>query len=67
MALVKIRHERCKGCRFCVEACPCGVLDMSQELNERGVYFAVVVDKEKCTGCTLCGVMCPDVAIEVYK
>jgi len=67
MAVVKIRRERCKGCRYCVESCPHGVLDMSEEMNQRGVRFAVVVEEEQCTGCTLCGVMCPDAAIEVYK
>ena len=67
MAMVQIRQDCCKGCRYCVEACPRDVLRMSQELNVRGVQYAEMVDGKKCNGCTLCAVICPDVVIEVYK
>jgi 2-oxoglutarate ferredoxin oxidoreductase subunit delta len=64
---VKIKSELCKGCTYCVETCPAGVLVMRKKFNKRG-YFPVFARRmEKCTGCAMCAVVCPEIAIEVYR
>ena len=55
--------ERCKGCEFCVQFCPRGVLRMSQEFNAKGYHYPEVGDAENCVECDLCEVICPDFAI----
>jgi 2-oxoglutarate ferredoxin oxidoreductase subunit delta len=64
---IKIHTERCKGCAYCFESCPSGVIAMSAHFNRSGFYPAVVLHCEKCTGCAICANMCPEVAIEVYR
>jgi 2-oxoglutarate ferredoxin oxidoreductase subunit delta len=65
--MIKIDIERCKGCAYCAEACPCRVLEMSNYLNKSGFPPAAAEHPEKCTGCAICANMCPEVAIEVYR
>jgi len=65
MGNVKIDIELCKGCEFCVNACPQDVLKMSTKINRKGYFYAEVVDPSRCIGCRLCAITCPDVAIEV--
>lgn len=67
MPKIEINQERCKGCEYCIIACPKGVLGMADSINTRGVKPAIVVKPDECTGCTLCAVMCPDVCIEIWK
>jgi 2-oxoglutarate ferredoxin oxidoreductase subunit delta len=62
---VTIDRNRCKGCELCVHACPKQVLAMSEEINEKGYFFATVVSEPDCIGCKFCGMSCPDSAIEV--
>jgi 2-oxoglutarate ferredoxin oxidoreductase subunit delta len=62
---VTIDRNRCKGCELCVKACPKNVLAMSEEINDKGYFFATVVKQQDCIGCKFCGFSCPDVAIEV--
>jgi 2-oxoglutarate ferredoxin oxidoreductase subunit delta len=64
---VEINTEWCKGCELCISACPSGVLEMSKEINGKGVRYPVVKHAGKCTGCTLCAVVCPEIVITVYK
>ncbi len=66
-AKVLIDKERCKGCGYCVEFCPRGALEMSEELNSKGYTLATVVDESKCLGCDLCDVLCPEFAIHVVS
>jgi len=60
---VSIIVERCKGCAYCVEFCPLGVLVMSPDFNSKGYHYPTVIHAEKCSGCDLCGMYCPDFAI----
>jgi 2-oxoglutarate ferredoxin oxidoreductase subunit delta len=64
--LVAINVELCKGCGFCVEFCPTGVLDFSDEFNSKGYYTPRIVNPDACTGCGLCGMYCPEFAIFGY-
>ncbi len=64
---IKINAELCKGCAFCVETCPFGVISIGERFNKSGFFSAVAVHIEKCTGCAMCARMCPDIAIEVYR
>jgi NAD-dependent dihydropyrimidine dehydrogenase PreA subunit len=59
---VFIRKNRCKGCQFCIEFCPQGVLALSKDYNVKGYRYPVVV-KDVCINCTLCLSICPDYAI----
>jgi len=62
---IHILVDRCKGCEFCAEFCPRGVLEMSSEFNAKGYHYPVVVKAERCVDCDLCEVICPDFAIFV--
>lgn len=61
-ARVFIRTEKCKGCRFCMEFCPSGALQLSTKFNAKGYHYPVVV-KDVCINCSLCTLICPDYAI----
>jgi len=67
MAKIQLKPEKCKGCDFCVIACPIDIIKMSPKLNKKGYHYAEIVDPEKCTGCGLCFQMCPDMCIEIKK
>lgn len=60
---VMIITERCKGCGFCVEYCPKGVLELSEEFNSKGYHPPKVVKHGECVNCNLCEMICPDFAI----
>ena len=64
---VVIDEEQCKGCGFCAEFCPTGVLSMSKGFNLKGYHPPIVVNSAKCSGCDLCGIYCPDFAIYGVK
>ncbi|MHA1679611.1 MAG: 4Fe-4S dicluster domain-containing protein [Promethearchaeota archaeon] len=61
------QDNRCQGCENCVNACPTGVLTMSDELNMRASYIPVVIEgKERsCIFCRRCEFACPVWAIYV--
>jgi len=65
--MIEINSKLCKGCLFCVDACPKDVLEKSHELNEIGKYLPVVVCEEGCIVCRMCELRCPDFAIFVMK
>lgn len=60
-----VARDRCKGCELCIEVCPVDVLELSGELNSRGVPPPALKRQGKCTLCTLCENMCPDLAIYI--
>ena len=64
---IEIDIELCKGCAYCLAACPVRIIRMSGTVNSHGNSYAEVTEMAKCTGCALCAKVCPDVAIEVWK
>lgn len=62
---IEVDIEKCKGCLFCVDACPQKILKASKKVNKKGVQYVVITDPDKCTGCGLCFIMCPDNAITI--
>jgi len=69
MFSVRVKKERCKGCRLCIEVCPANVFSVSQNFNRMGVHYVEAKGEGKniCTGCQRCVIICPDVAIEILK
>jgi 2-oxoglutarate ferredoxin oxidoreductase subunit delta len=65
--MIKIDKELCKGCGYCVDACPFGVIVIEEEFNTKGYFPASPGHPDKCTGCCMCAEICPEVAIEVYR
>ncbi|RMG03350.1 MAG: 4Fe-4S dicluster domain-containing protein [Nitrospirae bacterium] len=64
---IEINFELCKGCGYCIIACPKKILEIGNELNSMGFTPPVITSPEKCTGCCLCAECCPEVAIEVWR
>lgn len=61
-----ININECKACDRCIIACPREVLEMSQDINERGYHYAIYKG-EGCNGCGNCYYTCPEPqAIEVH-
>ena len=65
MPQIVIEPDLCKGCELCVDACPQEILGMGTKINNKGYFYAEVVDRKRCIGCRLCCITCPDVAIEM--
>jgi 2-oxoglutarate ferredoxin oxidoreductase subunit delta len=64
---IVIDKELCKGCRYCMEACPKGSIAIDTRFNRVGFFPADFSHPERCTGCAMCARMCPEIAIEVWK
>ena len=62
-----INKDRCKGCELCTYACPKKIIQMSNNINKKGFFYAEVIDQSKCIACCFCAISCPDAAIEVYS
>ncbi len=67
MPKIEVDITRCKGCEYCMIACPHEVISLSSTFAPSGYYPATMVKAEACTGCKLCAIVCPDMAIEVWK
>lgn len=64
MEQLHINTVRCKGCGFCIQACPKDALRVSDKVNDKG-YSVVEVDAEKCICCASCYRVCPDYVFEI--
>ncbi len=64
MSKITYDQNRCKGCHFCVTACPHGVITVPGEVNKKG-YHIVEFNEAACKACGICYRMCPDYAIVV--
>jgi 2-oxoglutarate ferredoxin oxidoreductase subunit delta len=64
---IVIDKDLCKGCGYCIDACPLGLIGIEEKFNKKGFSPASFTQKEKCTGCCMCAQMCPEVAITVYR
>jgi len=65
--VVHILVERCKGCGFCVEFCPRGVLVVSEHFNAKGYHPPEVIAPDACSACHLCELLCPDFALGIEE
>lgn len=65
--IIHINEELCKGCSFCIEFCPGGILERKDKLNSKGYHPPYPKYPEKCTGCGFCERICPEFAIIVEK
>jgi len=64
--MIKINENYCKGCSFCILACPTKALKKSNKVNSRGIEIPEI-DQEKCNRCHLCELSCPDFAISLEE
>lgn len=60
----KSNPEKCKGCYYCIRACPKDAISIMDTPNTKG-YNPVVVDPDKCIACGMCYQVCPDTAFEI--
>lgn len=63
---VMVIKERCKGCGYCIENCPKGILQFSEDINKKGYHYPVVKEEppfKVCINCGFCTAICPDMAI----
>jgi len=67
MAIIEIDERLCKGCNYCVEMCPKGVLAKSDKLSPKGYLIPEVLKPDNCVICRTCERICPDFAISVHK
>ncbi len=62
---IKFIESLCKGCGYCIEFCPNGVFEKSNQRSEKGTVVPEIVHSEKCTLCDLCTMLCPDFALTI--
>ena len=67
MPKITVNNDRCKGCGFCIDACPKKCISFSADLNKIGYHYAMLKNEKDCIGCGFCYQVCPDICIEVYK
>ena len=64
---VNVIKDRCKSCEFCIEFCPRGILELSDEFNTKGYHPPRVAEKDGCIACRLCELICPEFAIHITE
>ena len=65
---IHIISSRCKECRWCIEFCPEEILEISDEINEKGYHPPRLIEGktfENCVECHFCELICPEFAIFV--
>ena len=63
--MIEIIKDWCKGCEMCIKRCPRDALELSDELNKKGIYPPQLKEDNDCNNCRLCELICPDFAITV--
>lgn len=66
MEKLLIHKDRCKGCYYCVNACPKQALTHAETINVKG-YVYVECNEEKCIKCGICYNVCPDNVFELVE
>jgi 2-oxoglutarate ferredoxin oxidoreductase subunit delta len=63
--IVHVILERCKGCKLCIELCPQDVLQVSDDLNDKGYHYPIIAEGKEtsCVHCEFCTMICPEFAI----
>jgi NAD-dependent dihydropyrimidine dehydrogenase PreA subunit len=64
---INLIKDRCKSCEFCIEFCPQGILEISDDFNAKGYHLPKVVDEANCIACRLCELICPEFAIHITE
>ncbi len=62
-----IDKRLCKGCGICVEFCPQKILELGDEIDERGLHLPTAVRPDECKACSICELYCPDFAIAIVR
>ena len=65
--MIDIIKDWCKGCEMCIKKCPVQTLEVSDELNKKGINPPRLKEDNECTCCRLCELICPDFAISVTE
>ena len=65
---IYVIKSRCKECGFCINYCPEQILEVSDEINQKG-YHPPRLKKgatfDECAECHFCELICPEFAIFV--
>ena len=64
---IELDFEACKGCGYCLEACPGNVFGPGLGHNAKGYRPPAVARPEGCLGCQGCFMACPDFCLEVRE
>jgi 2-oxoglutarate ferredoxin oxidoreductase subunit delta len=64
---IRIDEKLCKGCYYCLEACPKKILVKSRTLGPKGYIIVEVINPDDCIECGACERICPDFAISVHR
>jgi 2-oxoglutarate ferredoxin oxidoreductase subunit delta len=64
---IQIDEKLCKGCYYCIDACPKKVLAKSEKLGPKGYIIVEAINPDECIECGLCERICPDFAIRVNR
>ena len=64
---IEINREWCKCCCLCIDACPKGVFERSEEVGAKGLAEPLVAHPENCINCSMCQLSCPDIAITITE
>ena len=70
MKKITFDEEKCRGCEFCILACPKKIIVADEaKINKKGYHPATVkdADLDSCTACAVCAVTCPHVVIKIEK
>ncbi len=57
---------RCKGCGFCISACPRKALSLSDHFNKQGIQV-IEANEELCVKCGVCYTVCPDYVFKILN